>query len=116
MSVGYPISNTPSIHRKIDGPMLVMRNGECHFHTWRERIAYFFGLVDAVLLEQKYRPQLARSVVEHHLIHSVHDLLGALWELHDWPSREAFDADPSVKHALSALRMASSTNPQEQKP
>jgi hypothetical protein len=83
--------------------MLVMRNGECHFLTWRERVAYFFGKTDAAALERKYRPRLSDHSSDHHLAHAVHSLLGALWEMHDWASREQFEADPSVKNARAVL-------------
>lgn len=102
-AVGYPLNARPSISRKVDGPLLVMRNGECHFLTWRERISYFFGRTDAAKLEAKYRPHLAESPKDA----ALRECLGAIWELYPWESRAQFNADPAVKSARAALSQVS---------
>lgn len=57
--IGWPANSEPRIQANVDGPLLVMRNGELHWLTWRERLALFLGTTDAARLERKYRPQLA---------------------------------------------------------
>jgi len=58
-TVSYPKSARPHIKRNhIDGPLLTMRNGECHWLTWLERIQLVLGRTDALKLEKKYRPHL----------------------------------------------------------
>lgn len=57
--MGWMASSEPHIQANADGPLLVMRNGELHWLTLRERLALFLGRTDAIRLERKYRPQLA---------------------------------------------------------
>ena len=57
--IGWPATNKPRIQPNIDGPLLVMRNGELHWLTWRERWQFWRGKTDAERLERKYRPALA---------------------------------------------------------
>jgi len=59
--VGYREDARPDIVWKhIDGPLLYFRNGELHWLTWRERFRCWMGWDDALTLEAKYRPHLAR--------------------------------------------------------
>lgn len=58
--VGWEGDAQPSIKWKhIDGPMLLMRNGEICWLTWRERFRCWMGWEDAYSLERKRRPHLA---------------------------------------------------------
>lgn len=57
--VGWSATSEPRIQANIDGPLLVMRNGELHWLTWRERWLLWRGKTDAHRLERKYRPALA---------------------------------------------------------
>ena len=53
--VGYQKESRPHITlNHVDGPMLCMRDGRVHWLTWRERIALFFGKIDALDLERKH--------------------------------------------------------------
>lgn len=54
----YEAGHLPAIHRKIDGPMLVCRNGEVMFLTLWERWLFWWGRTDALQLERKHRPLL----------------------------------------------------------
>lgn len=54
-------SARPHIRRNIDGPLLVFRDGQMHWLTWRERMACWLGLTDADRLEKKRRPDLATT-------------------------------------------------------
>jgi hypothetical protein len=58
--IAFAATSRPYIKaRHIDGPLLVMRNGEMHWLTWRERLLLWLGKTDALALERKYRPHLA---------------------------------------------------------
>jgi hypothetical protein len=57
--IGYPQTARPHIRANIDGPLLVMRNGEMHYLTTWERILFRLGKTDALALEQKHRPHLS---------------------------------------------------------
>ncbi|MER9217931.1 hypothetical protein NKI48_03200 [Mesorhizobium sp. M0644] len=57
--IGWPADAKPDIRPNIDGPLLIMRNGEPHWLTWRERWQFWRGKTDAERLERKYRPALA---------------------------------------------------------
>lgn len=57
-AVEFKADATPSITWKhIDGPMLVMRNGQVHWLTWRERFECWLGNENAFTLERKHAPE-----------------------------------------------------------
>lgn len=57
--VGYPNDARPYIKAKhIDGPLLVYRDGQMHWLTWRERFRFWMGWEDAESIEAKRRPNL----------------------------------------------------------
>lgn len=56
--ISWPADSEPSIHFKKDGPMLVMRNGEARFLTWRERLQLWLGRTSADDLEYRHNPYL----------------------------------------------------------
>lgn len=59
-----------------------------------------------VIAEENF--QYARSRVNAHddLVKACQEALGAIWELRDWRSATAYEADPSVKKIRSALAQA----------
>lgn len=77
--VGFVAPQKPSLNmRHIDGPYICFRDGQLHWLTIRERIALWFGLTDAVKIEQKRRPNLCKllrgemlSAISSPKIHSV---------------------------------------------
>lgn len=59
--IGYRDTARPDIHwNNVDGPLLCFRNGEMQWLTWRERFRCWMGWDDALSLEAKHRPHLAR--------------------------------------------------------
>lgn len=57
--IGWPANARPSITpNHIDGPLLVLRNGELHWLTIWERLLFGLKLADAYSLERKHRPCL----------------------------------------------------------
>lgn len=53
--ISYPDTSRPNITpNHIDGPLLVMRDGRCHWLTRWERVLLFFGQTDAQTLEDFY--------------------------------------------------------------
>lgn len=56
--ISWPAKSRPKIHFKVDGPMLVCRNGEIFFLTYWQRLLLWLGRADALSLEFKYRPYL----------------------------------------------------------
>lgn len=58
--VGYPADSEPYIKWKhIDGPLLVCRDGQMHWLTWRQRFSMWVGWRDIYDLEREimYSPQ-----------------------------------------------------------
>lgn len=57
--ISFPATAWPHIQwNHIDGPLLVMRNGELHWLTWRERFMFWLGWLTVEEVEEKYRPEL----------------------------------------------------------
>jgi hypothetical protein len=53
--VMFPNSSEPFINWKhIDGPLLILRNGELHWLTWIDRFQLYFRLTNIYKLERKY--------------------------------------------------------------
>lgn len=63
---GWPSDSRPTIKwNHIDGPMLRFRNGEIHWLTWQERFRCWMGWEDALSLERKHRPHLAKAAEKY---------------------------------------------------
>lgn len=55
--------------KHIDGPMLVMRNGQLHWLTPWERLRCWMGYDNAFTLERKYAPDFVQRWITHATSH-----------------------------------------------
>ncbi len=64
VGVGFPTYSRPSIQpNHIDGPLLVLRDGQLHWLTLWERIQFALGWTDAEKIEQYRRPNLMNALL-----------------------------------------------------